>query len=82
MALALSDRMRVRVWPDPEAELPVPFTVHWLFASFPADPGASGPSQAVAAPFSRYSPLPPGVYCTSQPFVSKLPRTYTQLRSL
>ena len=48
VAATLSHRLRFRVWPDPEAELPFPFAVQWLFSSVPVDPGASGPSPSRA----------------------------------
>jgi len=37
-AVAFSDKVSVGVWFDPEAEVPVPFTVHWLFPRVPPDP--------------------------------------------
>jgi hypothetical protein len=52
-SLKLSDAVTVRLLPDPTADDPTPFNMHWLFCSVFDELAAIGPSHPFPASFTR-----------------------------
>ena len=51
-ARKVSESVTVRTLPETDLEVPLPFTMHWLFCIDPP-PGVSGPAHPVLASFNN-----------------------------